>query len=50
MPVVSVKMAKGRSLEVKRRLVAEITKVITDTLDVKREWVTVMLDEYEREN
>jgi 4-oxalocrotonate tautomerase len=50
MPVVTVKMAKGRSLEVKRRLVAELTKVIADVLDVKPEWVTVLLEEYDREN
>ena len=50
MPFVTVKMAKGRSLEVKRRLVAELTKVIADILDVKPEWVTVLLEEYDREN
>jgi 4-oxalocrotonate tautomerase len=50
MPVVTVKMAKGRSLEVKRRLVAELTMVIADVLDVKPEWVTVLLEEYDREN
>lgn len=50
MPVVTLKMAKGRELEVKRKLVAEITQAITAVLDVRPEWVVVLLEEFDREN
>lgn len=50
MPVVTVKIAKGRSVEKKRELVQAITDVVVSKLDVKPEWVTVLIDEYEREN
>ena len=50
MPIVVVKMAKGRSIDQKRRLVKAITDVVVDTLDVKPEWVTVLIEELDREN
>jgi len=50
MPIVSVKIARGRSLEVKQKLVEAITRDLVQILDVKAEWVTVLIDEYEREN
>ncbi len=50
MPIVSVKIARGRSLEVKQKLVEAITQDLVQILDVKAEWITVLIDEYEREN
>jgi len=50
MPIVVVKIAKGRSIEQKRKLVKAITDVIVNILDVKPEWVTVLIEEFEREN
>ena len=50
MPVVVVKLAKGRPASVKRKLVKTMTDVLVSVLDVQPEWVTVLLDEYEREN
>lgn len=50
MPIVSVKMAKGRSTAVKRKLVKDITDSIVADLDVKPEWVTVLLEEYPRQH
>lgn len=50
MPVITIKIGKGRSIEKKRALVEAMTKVVVETLDVKPEWVTILLDEYEREN
>ena len=50
MPVVTVKIAKGRSLEQKRKLIESVTQVLVETLDVQAEWVTVLIEEYEREN
>ncbi len=50
MPIVTVQMARGRDLEVKRRLAGEITRVLVEALDVDPEWVTVLFQELEREN
>ena len=50
MPIVTVQMARGRDVEVKRRLAGEITRVLVDTLDVEPEWVTVLFQELDREN
>lgn len=50
MPIINVKMARGRSLEQKRELVRAITEDVVKVLDVNPEWVTVIFDEYERDN
>lgn len=50
MPIVSIKIAKGRSLDQKRNLVKEVAESVTRSLDVKRELVTIIIDEYDREN
>lgn len=50
MPVITVKMAKGRTNEQKQQFVEVITKEAANILNVKPEWVTIIFDEYEREN
>lgn len=50
MPVITVKIAKGRSIEQKQKFVEAVTKEAAKTLNVKEEWVTILFDEYEREN
>ncbi len=50
MPVVNVKIVKGRSIEQKRNLVAAVTDAVAKTIDVKPEAVWVLIEEYEREN
>lgn len=50
MPIISVKMVKGRSIEKKQELCKAITREAARILDVQPEWVTVLFDEYEREN
>lgn len=50
MPIINLKIAKGRSEEKKQELVGELTKVAVKVLDIKPEWVTVLIDEYEHEN
>ncbi len=50
MPIVSVKIAKGRSIEQKRNLVRAITDSVVSALDVKPEWVSVLIEEFDREN
>ena len=47
MPIITVKMGKGRSLAQKRMLVTALTKVAVETLNAQPEWVTVLIEEYE---
>jgi len=50
MPVVTIRMAEGRTLEQKRILTAEITAAITRTLGVDPERVTLFFEELPTEN
>jgi 4-oxalocrotonate tautomerase len=50
MPVVTIRMSKGKTLEQKRKLAAEITASIVSTLNVDPSWVTVFFEELDREN
>lgn len=50
MPIISIKMAKGRSLEDKRKLVKAVSESIASTLEVKQESVSVLIEEFDREN
>ena len=50
MPIITVKMAKGRTLKTKREFAKAVTDSAVKILDVKSEWVTVLFEEFEREN
>jgi len=50
MPVISVRLAKGRSIDSKRAAAKAITDAAVETLGVRREWVTVLFEEFDREN
>ena len=50
MPIINLKLAKGRSEDQKQEFVEKVTQIAVETLNVKAEWVTVIIDEYEREN
>lgn len=50
MPFVTVKIARGHSIEKKRRLVEAITHALVAALDTKPEWITIHIDEFERES
>lgn len=50
MPIISIKLAKGRSVDQKRELAQAVTDAVAEKLDVKREWVTVLFEEYDRQN
>lgn len=50
MPIITVKLAKGRSIEQKQQFVEAVTKEAARTLNVKEEWITVLFEEYERSN
>jgi 4-oxalocrotonate tautomerase len=43
-------MARGRTIERKRELVAAVTASVVSILDVAPEWVTVLIEEFDREN
>jgi 4-oxalocrotonate tautomerase len=50
MPVVTIRMSKGRTKEQKQTLVEEITGTIVRTLSVDPDWVTILIEELDREN
>jgi len=50
MPIVTIKIAKGRSIKQKRELVKSLTDSVVSSLDVQSEWVTVLIEEFDREN
>jgi 4-oxalocrotonate tautomerase len=50
MPIVLIKIAKGLSIEDKRKLVKAVSDSVVSTLGVKPEWVSVLIEEFEREN
>lgn len=50
MPIITVKLAKGLTAEQKQAFVEAITKQAAQHLNVNEEWVTVLFDEYERDN
>lgn len=50
MPFIIVKLAKGRTVEQKQQFVEAVTIEAAAILDVKKEWVTIVFDEYERDN
>lgn len=50
MPIIEVSMFEGRTLEQKRALVAKMTDVVVETLDVKPQAVRVLIREMKKEN
>ena len=50
MPVVTIHMERGRPIEMKGTLSDAVTKAVKVALDVPPEWVTIIIDEVEREN
>jgi 4-oxalocrotonate tautomerase len=49
-PVVILKQKKGLSREQKRRIVREFTETLVRTTGVKKELVTIMIEEHELED
>ena len=50
MTIVTVRLASGRPAETKRKLSSSLTNAIVETLDVAPADVTILFEEYEREN
>ncbi len=50
MPILNVQMVAGRSQEKKQELVAVLTQETARILEVEPDWVTVVINEYTRDN
>jgi 4-oxalocrotonate tautomerase len=50
MPVVTIRIAKGRPVEKKRALAKAITAVVAENLDVKADAVIFIIDEYDSDD
>ena len=50
MPIVSIKIAKGRSLEQKRNLVQSVTQAISTSIEVNPEKIWIQIEEFEPDN
>ncbi len=50
MPFITIQIAKGHSLEKKRELAQAVTDTLVSNLGTKPEWVTIHIDEFDREN
>ena len=50
MPIVQVHLIEGRTVEQKRKLVAEMTKAVVDSLDVKAEDVRIILSDMTKQD
>jgi 4-oxalocrotonate tautomerase len=50
MPFITVQIGKGHTIEQKRVLVQALTDTVVTTLGTRPEWVTIHIDEFEREN
>ena len=50
MPIVTIKIAQGRPIETKRNLVEGVTEAVSSSLELPKELVTVIIEEFDREN
>jgi 4-oxalocrotonate tautomerase len=48
MPVVTIEIGKGRTLEQKRQLVQGVTDTVVSALGVTPDWVTVLIHELDQ--
>jgi 4-oxalocrotonate tautomerase len=50
MAIVTVRIGRGHGIETKRKLVEALTVALSDTLTTPRSEITVLIEEYAREN
>lgn len=50
MPFVTIQIGEGHSIEKKRELAKAVTDTLVETLGTKREWITIHIDEFNRDN
>lgn len=50
MPFISIKIAKGRTLDQKRKLLQAVTDAVSTSINVASEKIWIQIDEFEKEN
>jgi 4-oxalocrotonate tautomerase len=50
MPFINIKIAKGRTLDQKRKLFQAVTEAVSTSIGVVPEKVWIQIDEFEKEN
>jgi 4-oxalocrotonate tautomerase len=50
MAIVTVRIGRGHGVETKRKIVETLTAALSDTLNVSRSEITILIEEYAREN
>ena len=50
MPFVTLQIGKGHTIEKKREVAQALTSTLVNVLGTKPEWVTIHIDEFDREN
>jgi 4-oxalocrotonate tautomerase len=50
MAIVTVRIGRGHGVEAKRKLVEALTGALSDTLSIARGEITILIEEYAREN
>lgn len=50
MPIITVKITKGRSIKQKQEFAKSITNEVERIFKVNKDWVTVVIEEHDREN
>jgi 4-oxalocrotonate tautomerase len=50
MPFISIKIAKGRTLDQKRKLCQAVTEAVSESIGVASEKIWIQIDEFEKEN
>jgi len=50
MPIITIKLVKGRTQDQKQEFARSVTEKAVEILKVDSEWVTILFDEYDREN
>ena len=50
MPMVTIKILEGRTVEQKRALVQKVTEALTETIGARAEAVSIVIEDMKREN
>ena len=50
MPFINIKIAKGRTLDQKRKLVRSVTEAVSESIGVAPEKIWIQIDEFDKEN
>lgn len=50
MPYINIKIAKGRTLDQKRKLVQSVTEAVSESINVAPEKIWIQIDEFDKEN